>query len=158
VAPVAGQNVGARRPERVRDTFRSGALMAAGYMFLAGLLCFLLPAAIIGIFSEDPTVVAVGSEYLRIVAWSFVASGVVFVASSMFQALGNTLPPLATSFGRIMVTCVPILLMAGRPGFELWWIWYLSAVTVWLHMGANLLLLQREFGRRLNFAPPPVSG
>ena len=30
VAPVAGQNFGARQPERVRATFRSAALMAAG--------------------------------------------------------------------------------------------------------------------------------
>jgi len=154
VAPVAGQNVGARLPQRVRDTFRSGVLMAAVYMFLMSLLCFAMPAPIIGIFSDDPTVIAVGSEYLRIVAWSFVASGVIFVASSMFQALGNTLPPLATSFSRIVLVCVPIILMSKRPGFELWWIWYLSAGAVWLHMAANLLLLQREYGRRLNFAPP----
>ncbi len=132
-------------------------MMAAGYMFLAGMLCFLLAAPIIGIFSDDPAVIAVGSEYLRIVAWSFVASGVIFVASSMFQALGNTLPPLATSFTRILVTCVPIVMMAGRPGFELWWVWQLSVAIGWLHMGANLVLLRREFGRRLNFAPPPVS-
>ena len=157
VAPVAGQNVGARHPQRVRDTFRSAVVMATSYMFLMCLLCFQLPAPIIRVFSDDPAVIAVGSEYLRIVSWSFVASGVIFVASSMFQALGNTLPPLATSFARILVTCVPIVMMAGRPGFQLWWVWYLSLATVWLHMGANLVLLQREFGRRLNFAPPPVS-
>ena len=149
VAPVAGQNVGARLPERVRATFRSGALMAAGYMFLAGLLCSLAPAPILAIFSDDANVIAVGSEYLRIVSWSFVASGVVFVTSSMFQALGNTVPPLTTSFGRILLTCVPVILMAGQPGFQLRWIWYLSLATLWLHLAANLLLLQREYGRRL---------
>ena len=154
VAPVAGQNVGAGRAQRVRDTFRSGALMAAGYMLVMCVVCLGVPAPIIGIFSDDPAVIAVGSEYLRIVAWSFVASGVIFVASSMFQALGNTLPPLATSFTRIALTCIPILMMPGRPGFQLWWIWYLSLATVWFHMAANLILLQREFGRRLNFAPP----
>jgi putative MATE family efflux protein len=157
VAPVAGQNVGARLPQRVRDTFRSGALMAAGYMLVMCVVCFMIPAPIIGVFSDDPAVIAVGSEYLRIVAWSFVASGVIFVASSMFQALGNTLPPLATSFTRIVLTCVPVVMLASRPGFALWWIWYLSLATVWLHMAANLVLLQREYGRRLNFAPPPVT-
>ena len=151
VAPVAGQNFGARQARRVRETFRSGALMAAAFMLLAGALCHLMPAPLIRVFSEDPAVVAVGSEYLRIVTWNFVASGVIFVASSMFQALGNTLPPLATSFARIVLVGVPILILARRPDFELAWIWYLSVGTIWLHMMANLLLLRREFRRRLAF-------
>lgn len=149
VAPVAGQNVGARLGERVRDTFRSAAMMAAGYMFLAGGLCHFLPAALIGIFSDDPAVIAVGSQYVRIVAWNFVASGVIFVSSSMFQALNNTVPPLATSFGRIVLVCVPIFFMARQPGFDLVWIWWLSVATIWLHLAANLLLLRREFARQL---------
>src|SRR5436189_2180802 len=34
VAPVAGQNFGARQAQRVKDTFKDGALMAAGWMLL----------------------------------------------------------------------------------------------------------------------------
>ena len=39
VAPVAGQNFGARHPQRVRDTFQSAALMAAGAMVLWSVVC-----------------------------------------------------------------------------------------------------------------------
>ena len=42
-----------------------------------------------------------GDEYLRIISWNFVASGLVFVTSSMFQAMGNTIPSLLASFSRI---------------------------------------------------------
>jgi putative MATE family efflux protein len=156
VAPVAGQNFGAHHAQRVRDTFRSAAMMAAGFMFLTGALCHFLPSALIGGFTDDPEVIGVGTEYLRIISWNFVASGVIFVSSSMFQALGNTLPPLATSFGRIVLVGVPIVLMSRLPGFELSWIWYLSVGAVWLHMAANLLLLWREFGRRLVFEVVPA--
>ncbi|MEX1126976.1 MAG: MATE family efflux transporter [Vicinamibacterales bacterium] len=156
VAPVAGQNFGAHHAQRVRDTFRSAAMMAAGFMFLAGALCQFLPSALIGVFTDDPEVIAVGTEYLRIITWNFVASGLIFVSSSMFQALGNTLPPLATSFSRMLLVGVPVVLMARLPGFELSWIWYLSVGAVWLHMAANLLLLRREFGRRLVFEVVPA--
>jgi putative MATE family efflux protein len=156
VAPVAGQNFGARQPQRVRETFRSAAMMVALFTGCTGALCALNSARLIAIFSNDPGVIAVGDEYLRIVAWNFVASGVIFVASSMFQALGNTVPPLATSFGRLIATAVPVLLLARLGGFQLWWIWYISVASLWLHMGANLLLLQREFRRRLVFAPDVV--
>jgi len=37
--PVAGQNFGARRADRVRETFRSAAWISAGVMFLLTLLC-----------------------------------------------------------------------------------------------------------------------
>ena len=149
VAPVAGQNFGAGHPHRVRATFRAAAKMAAGFMFLTGALCHFWPAPLIGAFSDDPAVIGVGSEYLRITGWSFVASGVIFVASSMFQALGNTLPPLATSFGRVVLVGVPVILLSRRPGFELWWIWTLSVATMWVHLAANVVLLRREFRRRL---------
>jgi putative MATE family efflux protein len=156
VAPVAGQNFGARHPQRVRETFRSAALMVTLFTGCTGLACVLNSARLIGIFSDDSGVIAVGDEYLRIVAWSFVASGVIFVASSMFQALGNTVPPLATSFGRLIATAIPVLLLSRLAGFQLWWIWYIAFVSLWVHMGANLMLLQREFRRRLAFEPTPA--
>ena len=105
------------------------------------------------VFSDDPQVVAVGDEYLRIVSWNFVASGVVFVSSSMFQAMGNTLPPLMASFVRIVVVAVPAFLLSRLPGFALHWIWYLSVVAITVQLAITLLLLRREFHRRLNFAP-----
>ena len=149
VAPVAGQNFGARHGERVRETFRSGALMATALMAIATTVCYLAPTALIRVFSSDAEVIHVGSDYLRILAWSFVASGLIFVASSMFQGLGHTIPPLMASFGRMLVVSIAVIVMSRTPGFELRWIWYLSAIAVWLHLGANLLLLRRELRLRL---------
>jgi len=156
VAPVAGQNFGARQPQRVRETFRSAVLMSVSLMVLFALACHIAPAALIRIFSPDPQVIAVGDEYLRIVSWNFVASGVIFVASSMFQAIGNTVPSLMASFVRMLVLALPAVLLSRLPGFQLRWVWYLSVVSVALHMALSLLLLQRAFRLRLNFEPAPA--
>ena len=94
-----------------------------------------------------------GVGYLRIVSWSFIGSGIVFVSSSMFQALGNTIPPLLTSFARILLVAAPVIALSRLPGFDLVTIWYLSAAGVIAQMFANLMLLQREFRARLMFAP-----
>jgi putative MATE family efflux protein len=157
VAPVAGQNVGAGHRERVRATFASAASMATSVMLLLALLCHIAPAALISVFSKDPQVLLVGEEYLRIVSWNFVAAGIVFVASSMFQALGNTVPPLATSIVRLVVIVVPAFLLARLPGFQLRWIWYLSVGAITLQMVLNLLLLRRELRLRLPPAAVPVT-
>ena len=92
-------------------------------------------------------------EYLQIVAFNFVASGVIFVSSSMFQAMGNTIPSLISSIARVLVIAIPVLMLAGTPGFALRWIWYISAGAVVLQLALNLLLLQREFAIRLQFEP-----
>jgi putative MATE family efflux protein len=153
VSPVAGQNFGARLGDRVRETFRVGAWMASGFMLVLMLLCQLVPESLIGAFSADPQVRAVGGEYLRITSFNFVAAGIVFVSSSMFQALGNTLPPLASSLLRLLVVAVPTYLLARLPGFQLRWIWYLSVLSSLAQMTSSLLLLRREFRRKLVFTP-----
>jgi Na+-driven multidrug efflux pump len=108
-----------------------------------------VPSPLIRIFSSDPAVVAVGEEYLRISAWNFLASGVIFVASSTVQALGNTLPALATSLLRLLLVAVPAVILARLPGFELHWIWYLSVASIVVQMLASLWLLNREFALKL---------
>jgi putative MATE family efflux protein len=149
VAPVAGQNFAAGKGDRVRAAFKTAALLAGGVMFLMMIGIYLSAAPLMGIFTNDREVTRVGVEYLRIVVLNFVASGVTFVSSSMFQALGNTLPSLATSTVRLVVSIVPAILLARLAGFQLTWIWYLSAAAVLLQMVANLLLLRRELRLRL---------
>ena len=154
VAPVAGQNFGARRPERVRQTFLMGATLSAVLMAAFAVLCHIAPAAMVRIFSQDAQVVSVGEEYLRVISWGFVATGIVFVASSTFQAIGNTLPSLATSFLRVLIVAIPVMLLSRQPGFELRWIWYLSVGAVLLQVVASLWLLWREFELRLTSMEP----
>jgi putative MATE family efflux protein len=153
VSPVAGQNFGARQSARVRETFRTGAGIAAASMLVLAMAVWFWGDAMVRVFTMDPAAVAVGEEYLHIVAFNFVASGVIFVSSSMFQAMGNTIPSLITSGARILIVAVPVLLLAGTPGFALRWIWYISAAAVVVQLTMNLLLLKREFRLRLNFAP-----
>ena len=153
VAPVAGQNFGARLAERVRTTFKDAAIMATAVMAIFALLCHIAPAALVGVFSRDVATIRHGTDYLRIVSWNYVGSGLVFVTSSMFQAMGNTVPSLISSTLRIVIVGVPAVLMSRMPGFQLNWIWYLSVGAVYAQLALSLFLLRREFGRRLQFGP-----
>jgi Na+-driven multidrug efflux pump len=155
VAPVAGQNFGARSRERVVDTFRKAAYMVSAVMVLLIIVCVSSPHALIGVFSKDPAVLAVGVEYLRIASWNFLASGMVFVVSSMFQAMGNTVPSLVASGTRMLLVAVPAVLLSRTAGFQLNWIWYLSVGAVFTQLALALLLLRREFKRRLTFPAQP---
>jgi putative MATE family efflux protein len=149
VAPVAGQNFGARLAQRVKDTFKDAAWMSVAVMVVFALVCHLLPGPLVRVFTTDPAVIGVGTEYLRIISFNYVASGLVFVASSTFQAMGNTVPSLISSVVRIALVAVPTLIVSRLPGFQLRWIWFLSVGSVFVQLVLAMVLLRREFARRL---------
>src|SRR5437588_7726371 len=103
VSPVVGQNFGGRRADRVRHSIYSGLGLATVVMLVLALLTWSAPGAMIRFFSTDQRVIEFGSGYLRIVAFNFVAAGIVFTSSSMFQGLGNTVPPLISSATRLVL-------------------------------------------------------
>ena len=131
--------------------------MGGSFMLLFTMLCQLVPEAMIRFFSSDPEVIAVGGEYLRIATWGGLASSVIYVNGSLFQAMGNTIPPLVASITRILIVAIPAVLMARMAGFELRWLWWLSVAATMLQLGINLVLLRREFRARLRFEAVPAN-
>lgn len=149
--PVVGQNFGARLGDRVRGAFHAGAAMCSVIMVILTILCHIAPEALVRIFNDDPQVVAFGAEYLRVISWNFLASGLVFVSSSVFQGMGNTLPSLASSALRLLLFAVPAYVLSHRPGFQLVHVWQIGVAAVSIQFVVNMVLLRREFGRRLAF-------
>lgn len=154
VAPLAGQNVGAGLPDRAWLAFRKAALLGSGVMLLLTLLCQWQPEWFIRRFTTEAEVVAIGGDFLRIISWNFVASGIIFTCSGMFQALGNTLPSLVSGASRLVTFVIPAVWLSGRPGFALRQVWIVSVVTVALQALTSLWLLRRELHRR---AAPPAA-
>jgi Na+-driven multidrug efflux pump len=152
--PVAGQNFGAGRLERVRETFRTAATGSGVLMLLITLICQWHPEWFIQAFTRAPDVVAVGAPYLRITSWNFLATGLIFTCSGLFQALGNTWPSLLSSASRLLTFVVPAVLLSRQPHFELVKVWYLSVATVALQAVTSFTLLMREFRRKLGVARP----
>jgi putative MATE family efflux protein len=151
VAPVVGQNFGGRRPDRVRQAFKSAAVITSGLMVVLTLLAQIAPATLIRGFTSDPNVIVFGSDYLRIISLNFVAMGLVFCSSSVFQGIGNTWPPLISSATRLFLFALPAMILAARPGFAIKQVWYLSVISFLFQAGANLLLLRRELQKKLVF-------
>jgi putative MATE family efflux protein len=151
VAPVVGQNFGGRHADRVRQTVYSALGIAAVMMLVLALITYLAPAALIRPFSSDPHVIAFGSEYLTIVALNFVAAGIVFTSSSIFQGIGNTWPPLLSSLTRLGLFVLPALLLVRTPGFQLKQLWYLSVASQLIQACINLWLLRNELRKKLTF-------
>ncbi|PYI92103.1 MAG: MATE family efflux transporter [Verrucomicrobia bacterium] len=151
VAPIVGQNFGGRRADRVRQSFYSALGITCGLMVLLTILSQLAAGIFIRGFSNDPSVIVFGSEYLQIISLNFIAMGIVFTSSSVFQGIGNTWPPLISSATRLFLFALPAVILSRLPDFHIKQVWYLSVASVLLQAGVNLLLLRREFRRKLVF-------
>ncbi|HEV7607785.1 MAG TPA: MATE family efflux transporter [Steroidobacteraceae bacterium] len=155
-APIAGQNFGARKPERVRETFNWTVGMSIGIMLVLTAFCQFGSHLLMHIFTYEEAVVSVGATMLMITSWNFAANGIIFSCSSMFQGLGNTWPTIGSSIIRLFVFIAPALWLSAQPHFELVHVWYLSVCSMFLQAVVSFTLLRREFHRKLdNLAPVP---
>jgi Na+-driven multidrug efflux pump len=92
----------------------------------------------------------VGTQYLQVISWNFLASGFVFTCSAVFQGMGNTVPAVISSASRLASFVLPVLWMSAQPHFELIHVWYVSVASVALQAVLSLWLVRREFTRRLS--------
>lgn len=150
--PLAGQNYGARRPDRVRETFSKAAWISSIVMIALTLLAQWRPAWLIAPFTTDPAVHQTALVFLQIMSWNFVAQGIIFTCSSLFQGLGNTRPALLSTGSRLLTFVLPAIWLSAQPWFRIEHMWYLSVGTTALQALTSLLLLRQQFRQRLGSA------
>jgi Na+-driven multidrug efflux pump len=152
-SPVAGQNFGAGNAARVKETFRASVALSSVVMLAATLVCQWRPQALVSFLTDDADAVAVGVGYLTVISLNFVANGITFSCSNLFQSLGNTWPSLLSSASRLLTFVLPALWLSTHPHFALRQLWYLSVASTTLQSVTSVVLLLREFRRKLGPTP-----
>jgi putative MATE family efflux protein len=155
--PIAGQNFGANMGSRVRETFVKAVGLST--VVMVGVTSFLQwrPELLVAFFTPEAEAQAVGATFLRIISWTFIAQGVVFTCSGMFQGLGNTIPAMLSSAIRLAVFVPLAVWLSSQPDFHLDEVWWLSVATVFLQAAVSYVFLRQQFKRRLVDGPRPVA-
>jgi Na+-driven multidrug efflux pump len=99
-------------------------------------------------------VLAVGTDFLRIISLNFVAVGAAFACSGMFQALGDTVPSFVSSASRLFTFALPCVLLSRYPPAVLTDFWLTSIVGATIQAAISLWLLRRMFRAKL---PPDTA-
>ena len=152
--PIAGQNFGARRGERVRETFSRAVLIITCIMIVLTLLVQVRPQLLVAGFTDEADVLALATTFLQITSLYFVPQGLVFTCSSMFQGLGDTRPALISTATRLITFAGPALWMSTQDFFQIEHLWYLSVATVTLQAVVSVVLLRLQFRQRLPMTAP----
>jgi putative MATE family efflux protein len=154
-APIVGQNFAAGKFDRVREAAMRAALIGVVIMALCTFFCQFFAQNVVRGFTTQPGAVSVATEFLHLVSWNFVASGLVFTCSSVFQGLGNTMPAVLSSATRVLSFVIPAFWLAAQPQFHLAELWHVSVASMTLQAVVSLVLLRRQFQRQLRASPPP---
>ena len=97
-ATIAGQNLGARRPERAIHGVHVAAGLGLGLAATIGLLFLTIPRSLLGLFGmTDPAVVALGVQLLAFLSASGLFITVALTYTGGLQGTGDTRSPLYIS-------------------------------------------------------------
>lgn len=157
LGPIAGQNYGAKHFDRVRETSRKGMMLSSIVMAVVTILMQWKSDVLVGFFTTELEVIEVGSIFLQLISLNFIAQGIVFSCSGMFQGLGNTRPAMLSSIVRILVFLPFAVYLKYQPGFSINQVWYVSIASVTVQAIVSYALVQRELRIRLQSASTPIT-
>ena len=121
-ATLVGQNLGAQQPARAEaSVWRIGAYNMA-YLLMVAVVFFALPRELMGIFTADREVIAIGAEWLRILSYSLFVYGWWMVSVQAFNGAGDTATPTWINVVFFWLIQIPLS-------------YWLATVLDWQHSG-----------------------
>lgn len=114
VSAIVGQNLGAGRMDRVAAAVKWGSGIAVGVTSLVTLVAVLKPTILMGLFIDEPGVLAEGSLYLVINGWSYIPFALLFVLGGVMRGAGDTMATMILTILGLWGVRVPIAYMLSR--------------------------------------------
>ncbi len=101
VGVFTAQFWGKRDVTSIRKVLGIGLMIGlSGSLLFTGLALF-LPRPVLSFYTQDPSVIAAGASYLRIVGWSYCITAVTFAYSSVLRSTGHVRVPMAVSIAAL---------------------------------------------------------
>jgi len=145
VSTLSGQNIGALEYKRVQEVFRWGLLISGGISFLISLLTMSFPWIFLRAFLNDPQVIAIGVQYLRIVGITYTLYAVLFVSNGIINGAGHTVPTTLITIANLWGVRVPLAAILPRYTHSVKGIWI--AMTASVAAGMIMSLIYYTTGR-----------
>lgn len=114
VSAIAAQNIGAGSMPRAKRTLRTAIAITTGYGIVCAVVLQFVPQAAVGIFTDNPQVLAQGADYLRGYVWDCVFAGVHFCFSGFFTACGYSIISFVHNSVSIVCARIPLAWLSSN--------------------------------------------
>lgn len=123
LAAFCGQNIGAKRLDRVKKGVRFSMLVNIVFGILTFSAIYFFGEGMMRAFTSDPAVIAIGKEYLLIVGGFFIVHGALNIYNGALRGAGDTLFTMTASLLSLWLIRIPLAYwfsaLWGRSG--IWW-------------------------------------
>ncbi|MCG7497672.1 MATE family efflux transporter [Vibrio sp. Of7-15] len=109
VGPIIGQNFGAERLDRVKDTLKNALIFTTVYCVLVAVVLYYSQQLIIDVFKLDGGASEMIVAFCTVVAITFVFNGALFVANTSFNNLGRPLLSTVLNLGKATLGTLPFV-------------------------------------------------
>jgi len=125
----SGQNMGAGKIDRVRKGFRQGTLMVFIFSMCMLPIAYLFGEQIVGIFVNDPEVIAIGAKAIRINSLCYFGLGMIYVPRSVLNGCGDTGFAMINGITEVICRVFFSLILTSIPFLGYWGIWMTTGLT-----------------------------
>ncbi|MCD8117820.1 MAG: MATE family efflux transporter [Oscillospiraceae bacterium] len=129
-ATVTGQNIAARKPERVKKSLFVSTGICLAYWVILSALCLLFPQTVFGIFSSDEAVLAMAPDYMFILTWMYLSFALMAPVLGLISGVGNVKLNFVIALADGVVARIGLSLLLAIPmGMGLYGYWWGSALA-----------------------------
>ncbi|WP_239253667.1 MATE family efflux transporter [Listeria ilorinensis] len=121
--PIVGFNYGSKQYERVMKAVKLSMVVATVMSIIAWGVVEIFPSQLVRIFSNEPEMIAEGTDAVRLILLSAPTIGFQIVCGGLYQALGRARISFIISLMRQIICLVPLLLILPN-FFGLEGVWY----------------------------------
>ncbi|MBL7903751.1 MAG: MATE family efflux transporter [Bacteroidales bacterium] len=123
LSTYTGQNIGANRIRRVREGLMATLGMSTLTAVVTSILVMIFRDPLMGLFTSDPGVIAIGGRYLLIVGGFYVMFSGMFVIGGVMRGAGDTLIPMFITLFSLWIIRIPMAwILSAQIGVDgIWW-------------------------------------
>ncbi|MBI9053665.1 MAG: MATE family efflux transporter [Bacteroidales bacterium] len=123
LATFVGQNIGAKKIDRVKAGFIATLKMASLISIIVSAVILIFSHFIVDMFTNDPEVIRIGTQYLTIVGAFYIVFTAMFTISGVMRGAGDTLIPMFISLIALWIIRIPAALILSKKLGEIgiWW-------------------------------------
>jgi len=129
-ATMVGQNLGADKKDRARQSAWAGIWLSTAILAAAAILVVIFRDDLIRVFMDDPEILRIAREMFVLVAFAFPFMGVIQVIAGVYQGSGHTIYSMFFGLFRLWALRVPLVFYLpfklGMGASGVWWAMLIS--------------------------------
>jgi putative MATE family efflux protein len=128
---LAGQNLGARKYDRVYETMKWGSILSISISTIMIMLIYLFPEILLSLFTDKAEVLKEGVIILKTLAMSYIPFGIMWVANGIIRGAGDTVVAMILSILSLWVLRIPLAVLFSK---------YMGSRGIWIGISISMAI------------------